>query len=364
MTLHVFNPDHDLALAANIKPFTAPWAGRVLRTDLGFLPACWAREGDVVVVDDAMVAQEGFSRLGLPKMDVSFLSWDDLRASSILPDTIEVWGWNRALRHQLLKGAPWLQSLLPTDACLAFIRNAAHRRFAATQLLPRLVYLDDRLVGCAEYATDGASLRARALLPCVLKAPWSSSGRGVRYVKSWGEASLDNWVRNVIARQGGVMVEPLYDKVMDFGMEFFAHLNGKVAFLGLSLFETNSGGAYLGSILASEDAKRQMLESYVDANLLTLVESHICQLAGEAFAGKYEGPFGIDMMVVRDANHGGFLLHPCVELNLRRTMGHVALALSRLTRQQSSPALMRILFDGHYRLLLSPSAYGSHAGCT
>ena len=41
-------------------------------------------------------------------------------------------------------------------------------------------------------------------------------------------------------------------------------------------------------------------------------------------AGKYIGPLGVDMMIV--APH--FTLHPCVEINLRRTMGHVALALS------------------------------------
>jgi hypothetical protein len=45
------------------------------------------------------------------------------------------------------------------------------------------------------------------------------------------------------------------------------------------------------------------------------------------FKGKYQGPFGIDMMVVSTADKDGFLLHPCVEINLRRTMGHVALAI-------------------------------------
>ena len=47
MTLHIFNPEHDIALASGLANFTAPHAGRQLRHDLGFLPAIWAQEGDV-----------------------------------------------------------------------------------------------------------------------------------------------------------------------------------------------------------------------------------------------------------------------------------------------------------------------------
>ncbi len=36
MTLHVFNPEHDIALAYDNKYFTAPHAGRQLRNDLAY----------------------------------------------------------------------------------------------------------------------------------------------------------------------------------------------------------------------------------------------------------------------------------------------------------------------------------------
>ena len=44
--------------------------------------------------------------------------------------------------------------------------------------------------------------------------------------------------------------------------------------------------------------------------------------------GRYTGVMGVDMMLVRTAD--GWALHPCVELNLRRTMGMVALGLRRV----------------------------------
>ena len=64
----------------------------------------------------------------------------------------------------------------------------------------------------------------------------------------------------------------------------------------------------------------------------------------------YEGPFGIDMMIVK-----GGLLHPCVEINLRRTMGHVALSIGRLIHLDDDDSdnrrIMRIDYDGsHYKL--------------
>ena len=52
MTLHVFNPEHDIALAYDNKYFTAPHAGRQLRHDLDYLPALWAEDGDLVLVEN------------------------------------------------------------------------------------------------------------------------------------------------------------------------------------------------------------------------------------------------------------------------------------------------------------------------
>ena len=43
---HVFNPDHDIALAFGKEGFTPPAAGRGMRNDLAFLPAIWAEKGD------------------------------------------------------------------------------------------------------------------------------------------------------------------------------------------------------------------------------------------------------------------------------------------------------------------------------
>ena len=67
----------------------------------------------------------------------------------------------------------------------------------------------------------------------------------------------------------------------------------------------------------------------------------------------YQGPFGVDMMLVRANSplstlHSPLLLHPCVEINLRRTMGHVALALS--PTDDDILKVMRIQYTDNYKL--------------
>ena len=54
------------------------------------------------------------------------------------------------------------------------------------------------------------------------------------------------------------------------------------------------------------------------------------------------------MMIV--AAGDGFLLHPCVEINLRRTMGHVALSLT--PDDDDIVRVMRIELTDHYKLLI------------
>ena len=154
----------------------------------------------------------------------------------------------------------------------------------------------------------------------------------------------NGWLRNVIAKQGSVMVEPYYNKVKDFGMEFVSDGNGSVSYIGLSLFQT-SNGAYTGNILASEEEKENLISRYIPIDLLKTVQQKICTKMGSWLKDQYTGVFGIDMMVVRRDDGDGFLLHPCVEINLRRTMGHVAISLTELT--SGLPKLMKIEYDSN-----------------
>lgn len=100
MRLHIFNPEHDIALAANLKRFTAPHAGRQMRADLGFLPALWADEGDFVLVDDVAAALESVRHVRKYAHDVAFVSLADLKGLTPFVDNliIDPWGGTSLLR--------------------------------------------------------------------------------------------------------------------------------------------------------------------------------------------------------------------------------------------------------------------------
>ena len=367
MKLHIFNPEHDIALAADLERFTAPHAGRQLRASLGFIPAFWAEDGDMVLVDEVEAALEAVRHMKAYAHDVMFVTKDMLGtmdASLVAAiDAVEPWGWDKTLGFQLAKANARLAALVPSAQQLEVIRTMSSRRYAAENLLPAMVAIDSRLVGKSVYCETMEEVDAQLIAngQSVIKAPWSSSGRGIRYIGSSLDDHQQGWLRNIMKQQGGVTVEPLYNKVYDFGMEFYASAGSEtseptVRYCGLSLFDT-SNGAYSGSILATEEDKREMLSQYVDLQLLDKVKQFVVSCLAPKLAGVYSGPFGIDMMAVVNGSNpsDGFLLHPCVELNLRRTMGHVALALS--PNELEPRKLMRIFFNsGKYKMRISTTA--------
>ena len=339
-TLHIFNPEHDIALAANLSNFTSPHAGRQLRADIGFLPAIWAGEGDVVLVDNVADAQRDFARV-MHRQFEGFVDKHQLAKLDI--DRVEPWGWDLALRSFLLR---YGVKAVPSEEEIGVIRDLSHRKHAIGLLR-----------SLEAEGTTGEAWRAdllvevhQALRNCgkiVVKAPWSSSGRGIRFIDNEMNDYQQRWIKNVVANQGSVVIEKYCDKVKDFGMEFESDGKGQVRYLGLSLFHTENG-AYTGNILASEEEKEEMISRYIPADLLNSVRVKICVFLGELYRNRYAGPFGVDMMIVRGNDERHFLLNPCVEINLRRTMGHVALALSK---QVPSGHVMRIDYtENTYKL--------------
>ena len=344
--IHIFNPEHDIALGAHVEQFTAPHAARQLRHDLGFLPMIWAEEGDKVIVEDIEAAKEAFRHLGL-KARGSWRSWRDI--ADVLdvrqPEEIDPWGWDQALFHRMVK-AGVSPALLPMPNRLEAIRQMSHRQWAAEHVLPAMRLLPNTVgKGTAVSSVSGLMSLLHDYNRVVVKAPWSSSGRGVRTISSPLASGMHGWIGHVIERQCCIMVEPYYQKVIDLGMEFQLNGDGSAHYEGLSLFDT-ANGAYTGNRIDSEEDKEAILFQYISPALWQSVKTAITALLHQHLA-HYRGRLGIDMMVV--STDDGLRLHPCVEMNLRSTMGHVALQLHRRYGLQHQS--MQITYDGRYHLL-------------
>lgn len=354
MVLHVFNPEHDLALASGLSNFTAPHAGRRLRADLGYLPALWAGEDDCVLVEHVDQARRAYGRLRARVGGAPCHFVDKSQLSRLAIDRVEPWGWDLALRAALIRYGVRPEAC-PSESEVAAVRECSHRRYAAKVLslliphptfhIPHSTILYTPVEATAVETVEACLLKHPRL---VVKAPWSSSGRGVRFIDGELSDYHRGWLRNIIVQQGSVMVEPMYPKVKDFGMEFEALLDGRVRYLGLSLFDTHNG-AYTGNVIASEEDKIEMISRYVSVDLLNSIRGQVTDDLCDVIARQYTGPFGIDMMILSRPDGQGFSIHPCVEINLRRTMGHVAIDMANAS-PVCPPRVMQITLSDKYRI--------------
>ncbi len=315
--IYLFNPENDMALANFTPYYKAPSEIIRMANDLSVLPAWYAPEGSTIKVDS-------LSRVSLWR--------EQCPASDFLPDVIwsaewenmpyKPWGWSLSLLYTLRK-AGVNDSFLLSDMQMGQIRVLSGRQ-CCVKILESFSRMDGL---CGKAMTCNSMTQVKkyitSLERCVLKAPWSGSGRGIMYVssKEWND-SAEGWVSRVLRVQGEIMVEPLYNKVCDFAMEFYADGNGSVSFVGYSLFDTDAHGNYKGNFLLSDGQIKKILSQYIPDEVF----DNVCRTMEESLASllnkDYCGFLGVDMMICLE--DGRYLLHPCVEINLRMNMGVVS----------------------------------------
>lgn len=287
MRVLLFNPENDLALAAGTANYTPPKAVREFRTALAAIMAWLAEPGDNIVA---------------PGVSEQWLREAGLHVGLCAEGEPTPWGWSaHAVRQFQQLG---ISGPFPN---VERLRELSHRRTALQlhrDLQGRLPY---PLPPAPQEITNVSQLPDTDQI--FLKAPWSCSGRGVVDCQGMAAENIRRRAADAIRRQGSVMVEPRLNKLRDFAM-LFCH--GK--FQGLSLFETN-GTAYAGNIVAPQKELEAMLGAEYIGETAAAIEACLPK--------DYDGSLGVDMMLY----DGGIC--PTVEVNLRHTMGFVALALAQ-----------------------------------
>lgn len=309
MKVHIYNPENDLALAAGTASYTPPPAAVAQARRGALLPLWWADADDAVVCDDP-------AHLELWERD-----WGRLPVNSGFEqaDGAAPWGWSAAVTRRLSRLGVRRETM-PSDVALEAIRLLSHRRTSMRLLgmldlegVAREVGSVDEVMALTE-AFDGN---------VYLKSPWSCSGRGVMSAARMTPDAVRAFAAGTIRRQGSVMVERAVDATADFAALFIATDHG-VRFQGWSMFQTSPTGKYEGQIVDSDSHIASRLASLTPIAPLEATVSRMEKALTEIVGDVYRGPLGVDMMVRAD---GG--VHPCVEVNLRRTMGFVAADIHR-----------------------------------
>ena len=263
------------------------------------------------------------------------------------------WGWDAAIVRRLVRlGAP--QDLLPTDLQLDEIRKLSSRE-TSVAILENMVAETEQCIGKSWWVTSSDEVRKLSahFQTLVLKAPWSSSGRGVFKVSADNIDVMQPRVERIIKRQGGIAVEPFYNRVMDFALEFHVGKHG-VTYNGISVFATSSTGAYTGNYVSDEPCLKRRIPEALQGHLSDVCKNLQRHLQN-VYSQGYSGPLGVDMMVVE--YQGEKYIHPCVEVNLRQTMGNVCVSLrSQLRRGAAIYRLRPVGETTEATLVLTPCA--------
>lgn len=275
--LAIFNPEHDLCLANGNAHYVPPRSALDFAQSSAHLMQC--------LYPDALCTS-------VPNIVNSQLS--TLNTQLIVP-----WGWNAVLKTQLLKqGFP--EEALPSDEKLDCWRNLQHRA----------TWLALQPDCCAVTMPEGVGEMLSKHHAVVLKAPWSGSGRGIRWVTEKMSDHDRMWLQKVVREQRCVIVEPRRQVRENFALEYRV-ASGALSFVGYSLFQSASG-VYQGNLLLSDEEieRRVALPPSHRRSVEDWLQKHI--------APHYEGPLGVDFIL----DTSGF--HHLAEINLRHTMGLVA----------------------------------------
>ena len=340
--IHLFNPGSETAVLFNKAHYTPPANVAQMRRDLACLPLAYADPDDYVLgASDADLAfaatlpdqQESFAKVvtALPENESA-----EAEPWGISPDSPDLF------RHLL---APKDAARLTMPVWKPEFRQLISRETAAECL--RLLNLPNKpvLPRFMQSVPDLIDFIQNSRTTFVLKEPFSSSGRGLLWLNDGVVSAIDRkWIEGALKRQGQLSIEKALDKQLDFAMEFSSDGEGHVRFLGLSLFDTASKGAYSGNVLASQETLEQRIVALSGREAFETVKKELNRVLEHLIGPVYRGILGVDMMIYRDEKFG-CLIHPCLEINLRHTMGTTALALYERHIHPSSEGSFTVSFE-------------------
>lgn len=327
---------NDLALASDVSHYTAPPLPRRLRRDLSLLPL-WLAERDDCILCKCEEADKSFMEYTSRNLGVDARIGDRFINEDFhyMP-----WGWSRAVKQEY-KACGF--SNLPDDHLLAELRQLSSRA-TSVQLLSMLsdAGLDTPSIPYICRTCEDVKDAFKTFGDVVVKFPWSSSGRGVLMIKAEKTSAYENWIFDTLRRREYLVCEKLLDKVQDFAMEFFCSDAG-IEFAGYSVFFNNQQMSYDHALAATTEVLRCQLLKFTDLQTLQRIEAAVIDCLTKLLPTQYYGYVGVDMMFYKD-EVGNLKINPCVEMNLRTTMGVVSSCLGNKIISPDKIGRMDVLY--------------------
>ena len=333
-----FNPTCEMAVANGQISYMPPAHLRKFEYDLATLPSFLGDKNDFVYVPESVNQQfiEYLSIFGfeLPR----FISSADELTSSDKIDLLCPWGWS-PVEHK--KFRPFLQfchknwfehpfsqwkneqkNLLSRETTCSFISqlNKIDRKKYNLVDIPVIPLKIKNL-------DDLKTLTDIIQPPVLLKTPLSASGRGHFKIRDIDEHAEQNaWVKSKFRQQGIFYAEPFLKKVLDVSFHFMVEPN-EISFLGTVFFETDVKGQFTGCYIRFPE-KEDLDIIFIEESCKQATDLLLNELKLFEINKKYQGPLGIDAIFF-EKEDSSIKLNPCIEINLRHTMGLINLFLRK-----------------------------------
>ena len=330
--VHYFNPGHEIAVLNASKHYHPPALIAKMQTDLAFLPAWYASAGDfvfmeVLLPDDFIASCKSLELSVKPIASSGFAA----KRETFQHSTVDLWGISPQSVYFFERlNEQWNASLaIPQwKEEFRFLGSRFASQKILTGLLDNIPEIEREIL--PQFVSDIEAIEqqiAQSQERLLIKSPYSSSGRGLIWLPP---AKLAQSERQLLAgmlkRQKQISIEKALDKLLDFSMQFEITTEGKAQFLGYSIFQTNDKGAYEKSLLDSQERLEKQITSFIDRELLFQTQRIVTEMIQKIYAPYYRGTIGVDMLIY---NAGGSCrLHPCVEINMRKNMGYLAVRLT------------------------------------
>lgn len=338
---YLFNPTCEYAVANGNVSWQANRTLQNMESDLATLPLFFAEPNDYVWVN-RMPSKNYIQSLKKLALDVPhFVTGETTQSADFRKkqwNCLMPWGWSPAAHKQLRAFKVNCSEDFKTSPVFEWnpaAKDYYSKRFALDILkkikdkYPHKAFPDNDQIAkiCTKKSEIEQLLEAWGKL--MIKAPWSSSGRGLQKItKTPVHEKVWERILGIIKEQGYALVEPYRNKQADIAFQFEI-IGGKVRYLGVSNFFTDAKGQYQGNYLNGlPDSVDPAVKNFIDSTSAIIIESLIQAIEESNMHNVYEGKFGVDTLIYR-ASSGELKTNPCQEINLRHNMGLLCLQLAK-----------------------------------
>jgi hypothetical protein len=331
--IHYFNPGHETAVLNGSKFYQPGAKVRKMQEDLALLPAWYAAPDDYVLLPDGtLVAAEKVCHCGLDGRLVESRNPERSRRGSreTSPEAVDLWGISPQSIYfvEKLSQSSELAVKIPEwKTEYPFLGSRFASRKVLLQLTDTVPEIEKNIL--PQFFSDIDTVEnhvSKSNEKQLVKSPYSSSGRGLVWLPPGKLARSERQIiSGMLRKQSQVSIEKALDKRLDFSMHFEINAADETKFIGYSVFQTNSKGAYEKSLLANQTVLEQQITEFVDKELLHKVRNVLTGILHDTYSPYYKGTIGVDMLIYQ--SDSSYKLNPCVEINMRKSMGYLAVRL-------------------------------------